>query len=298
MTSSRFMTLLRREWMQHHRGYLVLMGVPPLLLLAVLLLAPNVHMQPSDPTLMMAAAMAAVTGVVLTVSWIAVAFQAPGLARRDTQDRSIEFWLSLPVGHASSIGATLLMHGLLIPLLALAVGFLSSQLIGALAVGMTHGAGALASLPWPQLLVIGFAGLLRAAFGVVLASLWVSPLVLCLMLASAALKRWGVPAVMATLGIGGLVLDKVYGITIVGDTIGGLMHQAGKSLLGASRDEPMEIDGDNIEQMHNVLGMFPQWAAHDALAALTNLAQPLFVFAIAVAGLCFLGLVQVRRRAA
>ena len=32
---SRFKTLLQREWMQHHRGWLALMLVPPLILLLV-----------------------------------------------------------------------------------------------------------------------------------------------------------------------------------------------------------------------------------------------------------------------
>ncbi|MFS9605847.1 hypothetical protein, partial [Klebsiella pneumoniae] len=43
-------------------------------------------------------------------------FQLPGLARRDMQDRSIEFWLSLPGRSSESVAATVLAHGWLAPL--------------------------------------------------------------------------------------------------------------------------------------------------------------------------------------
>ena len=113
---SRFSTLLQREWMQHHRGWLVLMLAPPVVaLIALLLPFSSVEVGPLQPAELMSMASIVVTLIVLGLAAISVLIQAPGLARRDRQDRSIEFWLSLPPSHAASIGATLLMHLLLVP---------------------------------------------------------------------------------------------------------------------------------------------------------------------------------------
>ncbi|MED5621543.1 hypothetical protein [Ideonella sp. BN130291] len=298
--TSRFPTLLRREWMQHRRGYLVLMGVPPLLLLLTILFAPGVQADPKEPTMIMAIAMAAVTGLVSSIVWIAMALQLPGLARRDTQDRSIEFWSSLPVSHSASVGATLVMHGLLVPLLAVCVGFVSSLVVGVALVGVVLGPGAWAHMSWGVLAATGLAGFARLLFGLCLATLWIAPLLLVPMVASAALKRWGVPVVVATAGIGGLVLDKLYGITVVGDTLGALVQHAGQALLHVKNQEPdMEVRiGKNGEHITDVLAMFPEWVAHDALMAVRDLASPLFLFAMVVGIASFAALVQLRRRAA
>src|SRR5207237_518348 len=82
-----------------HRRSLFLIVVLPVLLLVAITLAPTVEGDLRAPDALMAMATAAVTLLVTAVVWLAVAFQMPGLARRDVQDRSIEFWSSLPVGH-------------------------------------------------------------------------------------------------------------------------------------------------------------------------------------------------------
>ena len=104
-------TLLLREWMQHKRGWLIAALLPPLLFLAALPCG-SVQGLPKERLELMALMItvisaAAVYGICLLVAL----FQLPGLARRDTQDRSIEFWLSLPGRPSESVAATVLAHG-------------------------------------------------------------------------------------------------------------------------------------------------------------------------------------------
>ena len=47
----------------------------------------------------------ATTALLLSVMSLASAVILAGVARRDHADRSIEFWLSLPVGHGASLAA-------------------------------------------------------------------------------------------------------------------------------------------------------------------------------------------------
>ena len=205
-TVSRFNTLLRREWMQHHRGWLAMVLLPPLIVLAVLPFG-SVEIGTSElgrmPELAaMLAAMALVPAVVLGITVFSLLIQAPGLARRDVQDRSIEFWLSLPTSHSGSIGATVLMHLVLVPLFAVAVGAVLGVPIGIAVVWKGFGLDAALALPWGPLAAAGAAGLARAMLGVLLACLWLVPLVLAVMAASAWLKRWGLPLLGLVLGIG------------------------------------------------------------------------------------------------
>jgi hypothetical protein len=60
-----------------------------------------------------------------------------------------------------------------------------------------------------MLLAHGLALLARTALGLVLATLWLSPLILLTMVASAWLKRWGLPALVAALALLAGVLDKL-----------------------------------------------------------------------------------------
>lgn len=292
---SRFATLLRREWMQHHKGYLALMAAPPLLLLLVIAFAPDVQVQPRVPDVVMAVATVIVTVLVMAIGWIAMVLQMPGLARRDQQDRSIEFWLSLPVGHSKSIGATLLFHALLMPLLALAIGWLFSQVIGLVLVAMVAGAGAWAQLPWAALGVGAVALLLRLALGISLATLWLSPLILLLMVASAAFKRWGLPIVVVSLSLLGLVLRQAYGLNLVSDTVRALGRHAAVALSPVGGPGVVNI-GPRGEGFAELLAMFPGMALDSALVALRDVASPGFLAAAAFSAACFAGLVVLRRR--
>jgi hypothetical protein len=291
---SRFSTLLQREWMQHHRGWLTLILMPPALGLLLLVFADSMHIEPKDPlTLMLGCTVIATVGS-LVIAWLSLGFQASGLARRDVQDRSIEFWLSLPVGHSASIGATLLFHGLLMPLLALGLGFVASQLFGVALVALTSGPGAVFALPWAALLKADIAGLLRVLLGVLLASVWLLPFWLPVMAASAWLKRWGLPVLAVVVGGGHLVLSQVYGIGVIGDTLHGWGAQALRALAPVS-DTGFERHIQSVESLGDAVGLVPQWAGPDAWRAVSELAHPLLPSALLLSAACF-GLLVLRRQ--
>lgn len=295
----RFKTLMLREWMQHRNGWLIVMGVPLLLVLVAAAFGQaQVEFDEGDaqgpyaPLLVALGTMGGLGVLTLMLAWGSALIQSPGLARRDQQDRSIEFWLSLPVSPAQSLGAMLLMHLLLLPWLALAVGLAGGLLVSLLAVARAFGIGEWFALPWTLIAPAALACALRLALGVLLATLWLSPLILGTMAASAWLKRWGVPAVAATLGLGGLVLDKGYGNPVVWEVLGTLGRNAGQSLVFADRAAPVHVQSP--EQLVDVLPMVTRLMTHDAGVALGLLAQPAFVAALAAAAAAF-GLLWWRR---
>jgi len=292
--NSRFSTLLLREWMQHKRGWLITMLLPPILFLAILPFG-QVHGMPLDHPLPIALLIMTIsTLAVFGISYVAAMFQLPGLARRDQQDRSIEFWLSLPATHSESIGATVLTHVLLVPLAAVLVGFAFGIVIAPGLIAKQGGMAGLTSVPWLSVPIVALPVLLRALFGVVLMSLWLAPVMLLMMAASAWLKRWGVPAVALAVGVSGAVLAKVYSNTIVFDLLTAQFDGAGKALLVA---EPEAL----VAQMRllqstgapiNTVSL----ALQDGLTATMNLASPHFVGGLIVAAGCFALLVLKRSR--
>jgi hypothetical protein len=287
--------LLRREWMQHNRGYLAMMIVPPVVLLVVLALSRHIHAENSFPEAVMALPMLAVTAVVMALGWLTMAFQMPGLARRDQQDRSIEFWLSLPVSHSQSIGATLLFHALLMPWLALGIGWLFSFVIGLVLVAMLHGAGAWGQLPWGLLMTDAVVLLGRLFLGIALFTLWLSPLLLLAMLSGSAFKRWGLPALVAALGLASLILHQVFGVTLVRDSIRYIGSHAAAA-VSPIVDKALLVGRSHGEDFIELLQQFPAIAGDSAARALQNLATPQFAAAMAFSALCFAGLVALRRR--
>jgi hypothetical protein len=282
-----FKTLLLREWMQHHVGWLLLGGVP-LLIMVPLMSFGTVNFGSDGPTpspgLVALIVAAGYTYFLLVLAGGAVAIQTPGLANRDRQDRSIEFWLSLPTSHTASVGATVLMHLLLMPLLVLGMAAVGAVVAGLIAVLRVWGAPGLAQMPWGMVLTVGLAALARLALGVVLGALWLAPLMLAAMAASAWLKRWGVPVLGAVLGLGGVVLDKVYGNPVVFETIGGVFGHF------ASAVAPQ---GPNVS-LQTALSELPGWLARDDVRVLGEAASLPFAAGLAVAAVCF-GLVVLRR---
>lgn len=299
-----FKTLLKREWMQHRLGWLVLWLAPPALALLLLTfgsvkfdLDDAAGSQIPDALAMATIGWAASIGAVLAVALIAAYLTAPGLARRDYQDRSIEFWLSLPQGHVPSLGATLLANLVLMPLVAVAVGAAVGPLVALLLVAKTHGAGALASIPVGTLAAAMLALALRMAVGVVLAALWMAPLVLLVMAAGAWLKRWGMPVVVIALAALGLWLDKLYQNPIVAESISGVLQHAGLSFIGASKEmRGLHISANEPADM--VLSEMPRWALADAGQAVANMASVPFVIGALVAIGCFALMVLRRQRGA
>lgn len=292
--SSRFNTLLLREWMQHKRGWLITLLLPPLLFLAILPFG-NVEGMPLDHPLPMALLIVMISSAaVFGISYASAMFQLSGLARRDNQDRSIEFWLSLPASHSESIGATVLTHTVLVPLAALVVGFGFSALIAPGVIAKQGGMAALASVPWSSVMVAAVPLLLRALLGVVLMSLWLAPLMLMLMAASAWLKRWGLPALALTLGVGGVILDKVYGLRIVWDLLDAQIKGASLALFADPSGLPAQLRDARLgsdEKLDTAA-----WALHDGLSALQALASPHLLGGLLVAAGCFALLVLKRSR--
>ncbi|MDM4766947.1 hypothetical protein [Pelomonas sp. SE-A7] len=298
-TTTRFSTLMRREWMQHHIGWLVVMCLLPAIILVAMPFQGTVELgnkQLPPASLLALMVMAGITATVFGLSWIVAMFQLPGLARRDQQDRSIEFWMSLPAGHSESVVATLLMHAVLIPMLALAVGAGFGLIIGTASLIKLFGFAGLAQVTWGGVIVTMLIGLIRIAFGVALLTLWMAPLFMILMAASAWLKRWGVPAVIGTLVIGGNVLDKVYGIRIVGDLLKAQFDGAGRALFNASHT----FEGKTLKthpEVGEFLNNLGPWALQDAWQAVQQLASPHLIGGLLVAAGCFYLVILARKRA-
>jgi hypothetical protein len=296
MTMSRFKTLLQREWLQHRMGYFWLAAAPAALMLAVIVFGwKNMTVSPAIPLLGMSVGVASVTALTVAVVCIAVLFQMPGLARRDQQDRSIEFWSSLPVSHSASLGATLLFHGWLVPLATLGFAFLVSQVLATLMVTAALGAGALGQMPWGTFVVVEFAALLRFALGLVLAACWIAPIPLVLMVASATMKHWGVPVVTAVFAVGAAVLTNVYGNPILQNTWNALFSHAGHAFVS---DLGNHHEARNMDEAMGLLAQLPVWALGDAGRALADLVTPAFAASLAVSAACFAALVELRRRSA
>ncbi|RQO54702.1 hypothetical protein DBR47_21755 [Paucibacter sp. KBW04] len=282
-----------REWMQHKRGWLITLFLP-LGLFFVLLPFGQVSGMPIDrfPLQMAVGIMLATAAGVFGIAWISAMFQMPGLARRDVQDRSIEFWLSLPASHTESIGATLLAHAVLVPLAALLVGAIAGPLMASGLFIKQAGFAAWTTVSWGTALVAVVPIVLRAILGVLLMTLWLAPLILLVVAASAWLKRWGVPAVALVLGFGGLALDKLYNWPIVeqllerqfeGASLAMLAdHQAlGRHLGQLAEDPSLPLNASGL-------------AAQDAWLAIQNLASPHFIGGLIIAALCF-GLLVLKR---
>jgi ABC-2 type transport system permease protein len=296
MFSTRFKTLMQREWMQHHFGWLVVMLTLPLI---VLVAVPFGQIQMDGtlppPTLLAAAVISMTTLAVFGVTFLVTSFQLSGLARRDTQDRTIEFWMSLPGSHTESILATVLMHTVFVLVLALGIGAAMGVLMSIAVLIKTVGFAALMEVSWWALLVAGAAGLARLAVGTLLFTLWLAPLFMILMAANAWLKRWGTPAIVAAVVIGGNVLDKLYGNPIVWDLLQAQFDGAGRAMLDANNQMR---DGSILpEAMPQFISQFATWVIGDAGAALAQTASLHFIGGLLVAAACF-GLVILYRRQA
>jgi hypothetical protein len=289
---------MQREWMQHRLGWLLVMLVPPALVLLLMpLQGPIVDGDNAAPPPIAVAAVAMLGSVigVFSLSWIVSMFQLSGLARRDQQDRSIEFWLSLPATHTESIGATVLTHALLVPMAALAVGLLCGPVLAAAAMLKIHGFAGFAQAPWGSLLAVASLGWVRLSIGLVLMTLWLAPLFMAMMAASAWLKRWGVPVLVGGTVIIVNVLDKVYHNKVIPHLLKAQFEGAGKALFDAS--QTLEGKGGAKHLENESFTALLQLVGHDLGAAFTQLVSPHFVGGLVVAALCFHLLVLKRRQA-
>jgi ABC-2 type transport system permease protein len=302
--TTRFATLLQREWMQHRLGWMVTIAAP-LVIALVVLLAGQMQFNVDDvnidvsfgqtPALVLATAAIVGTGLLtFMLAWLSALLQATGLARRDQQDRSIEFWLSMPVGHVASVTAPLLAHLILFPLAALGIGLLAGHAVSLLVVARFVGLSDWFSLPWGSLLLVGLLTLLRTGLGLLLATLWLSPLVLMAMVASAWLKRWGLPALVAGTVVVGNLLDKIYGNPIVWDLGHRLLQKAGQAFVAAPPERHLNM-GSGGDPM-DVVQALPAWVVQDGWRSLQGLADPLLVLVVAVSTACVALLILRRQR--
>ncbi|GCL61260.1 hypothetical protein [Pseudaquabacterium pictum] len=301
---TRFRTLLLREWMQHRTGWLVLMALPSLVMLGLGLLDREaVQIGSVDAgelqtlplvlqALVWTVATLALAGLLVALTLLA---QLPGLARRDQQDRSIEFWRSLPVSHVQGVGATVLMHLLLLPAAALLAGLVGAQLVVLVTVVLHHGPLAWLQLPWGLLLPSYGLGALRLVLGLLLGVLWLSPLLLLTMAASAWLKRWAVPVVSAASLLGVYWLDARLPVPLVGPAFRRIGTEALYALVA-----PDLFDGPNrLAQsgLADAVAGLPMALLQDTGRVLAGAATPAFGLALAGGVLGFALLVLRRQRA-
>lgn len=305
MATMRFKTLLQREWMQHRWGWLLVMFAPLAITLVTLPFGGTVQFGPNEGinaevgamVLEQSSKLAAVIWVISTLavvalSLLAMGFQVSGLARRDAQDRSLEFWMSLPGSHSEHLGATLLAHCLLAPLAAVAAGVLSGLLIAVFGVLKALGVAGLMQVEWGSVVQLLLPALARLVAGLPLFVLWMLPAVLVLMVASAWLKRWGVAAV----ALGTVLLAKLPATRgPVSAWLTGQAEGASQAFFVADPSQVRAAGGVAQGIEHMKLGDIWQLVGNDLLNQLGSLASLQFFSGLALAGACFALLVYKRK---
>lgn len=298
---NKLLPLMQREWLQHRFGWAMMTLVP--LTIALLLLAFGQLAIGSDtvdkvgdklPALLALAAIAGSGAVIFLIAGVASLIIVAGTARRDHGDRSIEFWLSLPTTHSASLAAPMLVHLLLVPAAALLIGLVGGGLISMVLVGRVVGIGAWFALPWAELLPAIAAIAARLVVGLPLALLWLSPLILLVVLLSAWFKRWAWVILGVGLGLGGQLLDRLFGQPLLSDATLGLLRHAGKALVSAGEG----FTAQSSDNPAHVLAALPRWALRDLGFAFADLASPLLVGGLVFAAGCFAMLVLWRQRGA
>lgn len=298
---NRWMSLMQREWMQHRFGWMVA-ALGPVVVMLVLAAVGQIELGGEDvlkearlPTALTMGAFGASLALTLAAVWITSLVLVTGMARRDHADRSIEFWLSMPVGHGPSVAAPLVTHLLVVPIAALGVGVLAGIPVSMALLGRTVGLDTWFSLPWGALLIAAGVVVARLALGIVLATLWLLPLILLVMLMTAWFKRWGLVILAAGVGLGSAVMDKYLGYPWLSNAVQELLVRAGRSVINAGGQN---LVIEKSEEIGAVLGHIPHWAAADAGLALGQLASPWLLGVLLGSALLFAGLLQWRRRGA
>jgi ABC-2 type transport system permease protein len=305
---SPFLTLIRREWMQHRLGWLLLMGTPSLLLLLLSLADGGLMIQIDSaavqlpklgqtPALLQTVLLSTlVAGITFGAALLAMAIQLPGLARRDQQDGSAEFWTSLPIGHVQGVTALLLTQILLLPWLALLAGLVGGLLVSAATVIASHGLLAWLQQPWGLLAAAALALLARISLGLLLAAAWLSPLLLLPMAASAWLKRWGLPVVVVAGLVGTMLVDRRLPAPLLQPALQRLSSEAFQALLRLDALSP----GVALQDLDwtGFLAGLPGLLLAEAIRLLGRAATPAFGLALAGGALGFALLVLRRRRGA
>ncbi len=293
------LALMQREWLQYRFTWMLLLLIP-VGLAALALVFGQVDVQTDSglpPPLALAAGAMAVTLVALTVlAGVSGLITVIGLARRDHADRSVEFWLSLPISHTRSLLVPMVVHLVLVPLATFGVALLVGVLMATLLVARVHGLSGGVDLPAGEVLASVAVALVRVGAGWPMAVLWVSPLILLAMLMFAWLRRWGLVVLGLALSLGSSRLGEILGYRMVPDALSALAQGAARSLISGHQTVIMPSEPDAAVRFS--MQQAPSWLLQDLLGSLQNLASPAFAGGLVVAALCFYGLVQWRRRGA
>ena len=158
-------------------------------------------------------------------------------------------------------------------------------------VAKLSGVGALGDLLQPAWLSYNAAVLLRQIIGVGVAALWMSPVVLAAMAAASWLKGWGVPALVASTVVVGIVVKQATGHAVVSDTLTHWFTETLAALMPLARGEA-EVKA--AIRGGSGLDGFAAWMWADIGVMLRDLAVPAFAAALVVAGIGF-ALVVLRR---
>jgi ABC-2 type transport system permease protein len=293
--------LMQREWLQYRFGWAITYALP--VTLALLLLSvgevefdtDGVEGSVPPPQALAAITMVGTTGLLVMLFVLTGLVTVVGLARRDHTDRSVEFWLSLPISHTRSFVVPIVVHMVLVPLAALVLGLLTSVLVSAVLVTRFHDLQAWLALPWID--AVQLAGLLvvRVVAGWPLAVLWLLPVLLVAMLLFAWLRRWGLVVLSVVVGVASSPLGELWGLKWLPQVLGELFVGAGRSLANGGQ---VVIGNENAHKVIEVLAQAPAWVLQDILASVQALASPVLLGGLVVAAACFAGLVQWRRRGA
>jgi hypothetical protein len=302
------LTLMHREWLQHRFGWTMLALLP--IALALLLTAFGSIAIGDDtlervgealPQMLALISIAGTTSAVFLLMWVASLIIVSGLARRDHSDRSVEFWLSLPISHSKSLATPLLVHLVLVPAAALLVGLAGGYALSLVLVSRVAGLDAWLGLPWAQIVAASAAGTVRLLAGLPLATLWLAPLILLVVLMTAWFRRWGWVVLIVGLGLGGALLRQLFGQPLISEVTGQLLQHAAHALVFGGQGS-IVIDtasgASGASQALEALSAIPAWALADFGSALQDLATPLLAGGLLFAAGCFALLVQWRQRGA
>jgi hypothetical protein len=135
----------------------------------------------------------------------------------------------------------------------------------------------------------------RALFGLLLAVAWLSPVLLLTMAASAWLKRWAVPVVVAATVVGVHWLDPRLPMPLVKPSLDRISQEAADALLAVHAFKAADFNGP--ADLAAALPQVPALLLRDAAHLLGSAASPAFIIALAVAALGF-GLLVLRRQRA
>jgi ABC-2 type transport system permease protein len=244
-TVDTWLTLIRREWLQHRVGWTVTL-IAPIALMLLAVTFGNVQFDAKDqreiaaasrqmPGDLLPSVLGATVGgftfyLLITVVLGAALFMADSLARKDNEDRSNEFWLSMPLSHSTSVGATVLAHWVVMPAVALLLGLLGALIVGVIGVLRAYGTAGLGLLftaePGLPVLSIG----LRVLAGLPFALFWLAPIYLSLVAAGAWFKRWGLPLVIGGGFLAHGLVGRLFDSSIVADVVGQLFSNAAASI--------------------------------------------------------------------